>query len=99
MEWAEGLCETGMDKSGRLIQNTGFSLSLSFKNSRETNPYSLICQVLALGDREAGLEFLPITHVVISSATVLDLWQASQVSESQIRIGFMRQGPIYVVWH
>lgn len=59
--------------------------------------YSVIYQMLALGDRKTGLEFLPINCVVMSSTTVLDLWQTSQVSPSQIRIGFMKQGPINVI--
>ncbi|KAK2540969.1 hypothetical protein Q9233_001022 [Columba guinea] len=56
-------------------------------NGRETKQHkrkreksTLICQVLPLGDKEAGLEFLPINHVVISSATVLNLRDTFQIN-------------------
>ncbi|OPJ66600.1 hypothetical protein AV530_016626 [Patagioenas fasciata monilis] len=55
-----------MRKNG---ESTGFVW-----NGRETKQHkrkreksTLICQVLPLGDKEAGLQFLPINHVVISS--------------------------------
>lgn len=63
-----------MDEVKRLIQDIVFPypLRMAGKQKKKGIKYSPICGVPAPGDRVAGLEFLPINRVVISSATVLD---------------------------
>lgn len=91
-----------MDGDRRLIQNTLFlfpypsSLAGEKRHTRGKGNFSSVKCPGIQWDKSGILPYQPGCDQLCHSA---GLWQTFQVSESQIRIGFMRQNPICVVWH